>query len=328
MSTTESVAAQLAAQRDMHALRMHERGGPERLVYEQAPAPPVAVGDALVRVRAASITPTELSWAPTWEDRTGRDRSPIIPAHEVAGVVATLGYGTTGVAVGDTVYALTDWYRDGAAAEYVAVEARDLAPLPTALAFEQAAAVPLAGLTAWQALFDHGRLTAGQTVLILGAGGGVGTFAVQLAHRAGARVVGAARAWARKVVMDLGADAFIDVDREALDRGTAGAVDVVFDLVGGDLLRSAWAVVKPGGVLVSPVTDPQTSGGARTGVRSVFFVVVPDRVELIAMARQIEEGMLRPIVGRVVPLAEGRAAFEAKRTPGIPGKIVLAVSDT
>lgn len=326
MSASERVATQLDAQRSMHALRLHDRGGPERLVYEQAPVPPVGVGDALVHVRAASITPTELDWPPTWEDRAGRDRRPVIPAHEVAGVVATLGYGATGAAVGDAVYALTDWYRDGAAAEYVAVEARDLAPLPATLSFEQAAAVPLAGLTAWQALFDHGRLTAGQTALILGAGGGVGTFAVQLAHGVGARVVGTGRAWARQVVMDLGADAFIDLEREALDEGTAGAADVVVDLVGGDVLRSAWAVVKPGGVLVSPVTDPQASGSARPAARSVFFVVVPDRAELIALAQRIEAGALRPIVGRVEPLARGREAFEAKRTPGVPGKIVLAVS--
>jgi NADPH:quinone reductase-like Zn-dependent oxidoreductase len=327
MSASESAAAQLATQRHMHALRLHERGGPERLVYEPAPVPPVGVGDALVRVRSASITPTELDWQPTWEDRAGRDRRPVIPAHEAAGVVAALGYGATGVAIGDAVYALTDWYRDGAAAEYVAVEARDLAPLPATLSFEQAAAVPLAGLTAWQALFDHGHLAAGQTALILGAGGGVGSFAVQLAHGAGAHVVGTGRAWARQVVMDLGADVFIDLEREALDGGRAGAADVVFDLVGGDLLRSAWAVVKPGGVLVSAVADPQASGGARPGARSVFFVVVPDRAELIALARQIEAGMVQPIVGRVEPLAKGRAAFEAKHTPGVPGKIVLAVSE-
>lgn len=327
MSASESVAAQLTARRTMHALRLHERGGPERLVYEEAPIPPVGVGDALVRVRAASITPTELGWPPTWEDRAGRDRRPVIPAHEVAGVVTTLGYGTTGVAVGDAVYALTDWYRDGAAAEYLAVEARDLAPLPAALSFEQAAATPLAGLTAWQALFDHGKLAAGQTVLILGAGGGVGTFAVQLAHGAGARVVAAARGWARQVSSDLGADAFVDLEREALDERMGGGADVVFELVGGDLLRRAWAVLKPGGVLVSAVEDPLASGGARSEVRSVFFVVVPDRAELVALARQIEAGALRPVVGRVAPLADGRAAFEAKHTPGVPGKIVLAVSE-
>lgn len=326
MSASESVAVQLATQPRMHALRLHERGGPEQLVYEEAPVPPVGVGDALVRVRAASITPTELGWPPTWEDHAGRDRRPVIPAHEVAGTVTTLGYGTTGVEVGSAVYALTDWYRDGAAAEYLAVEARDLAPLPATLSFEQAAAVPLAGLTAWQALFDHGQLAAGQTALLLGAGGGVGTFAMQLAHGAGARVVAVGRAWARQVTRELGADVFVDVDREALEEA-AGTADLVLDLVGGELLQRVWSAVKPGGTLVSAVEDPRGSGRPRPEARSVFFVVVPDRAELVALARQIEAGALRPIIGRVVPLAEGRAAFEAKRTPGVPGKIVLAVSE-
>ena len=138
----------------MWALRLHERGGPEQLAYEQAPCPSVGIGDALVRVHAASFTPTELSWPSTWVDHAGRDRRPSIPAHEVSGVVEALGYGTIGVAVGQAVYGLTDWYRDGAAAEYVAVEARNLAPKPASLSHVDAAAVPLAGLTAWQALFD------------------------------------------------------------------------------------------------------------------------------------------------------------------------------
>jgi NADPH:quinone reductase-like Zn-dependent oxidoreductase len=239
----------------MQALRLHERGGPERLVCETAPVPPIGLGDALVRVRAASFTPTELRWPSTWEDRAGRDRLPVIPAHEVAGTVTALGYGTTGVTVGAAVYGLTDWYRDGAAADYIAVEVRDLAPMPASLSFVEAATVPLAGLTAWQALFDHGALTAGQTVLIHGAGGGVGTFAVQLAHAAGARVVATGREWSRSLVTELGADAFIDLDHQPFE-AAAGAVDLVLDLVGGDILQRSWAVVKSGGALVSAVQDP------------------------------------------------------------------------
>src|SRR3954464_976885 len=198
----------------MRALRAHQRGGPEQLVAEDAPVPSPGIGDALVRVHAASFTPNELGWPSTWVDRAGRDRRPVIPGHEVSGVVTALGYGTTSVAVGDAVYGLADWYRDGAAAEYVAVEARNLAPKPARLSHREAAAIPMAGLTAVQALFDHGRLAAGQTVLILGAGGGVGTFAVQLAHAAKARVVASARGWARELVLGLGADAFVDADRD------------------------------------------------------------------------------------------------------------------
>src|SRR5437762_4144292 len=209
-------------QQSMWALRLGERGGPEQFAYEQAPRPYVGIGDALVRVHAASFTPTELTWPSTWVDHAGHDRRPTIPAHEVSGVVEALGYGTIGVAVGHAVYGLTDWYRDGAAAEYVAVEARNLAPKPATLSHREAAAVPMAGLTAVQALFDHGQLVAGQTVLILGAGGGVGTFAVQLAHAAGARVLASARAWARELVLGLGADAFVDADGDDV---TASARD-------------------------------------------------------------------------------------------------------
>jgi NADPH:quinone reductase-like Zn-dependent oxidoreductase len=253
----------------------------------------------------------------------------VIPAHEVAGTVTALGYGTTGVTVGAAVYGLTDWYRDGAAADYIAVEVRDLAPMPASLSFVEAATVPLAGLTAWQALFDHGALTAGQTVLIHGAGGGVGTFAVQLAHAAGARVVATGREWSRSLVTELGADAFIDLDHQPFE-AAAGAVDLVLDLVGGDILQRSWAVVKSGGALVSAVQDPAaTAATAATPrrARSVFFVVVPDRAELVALARQIEAGALRPIVGAVVPLADGRAAFETKRKGGVPGKVALVVTD-
>src|SRR5260221_6584070 len=161
----------------MWALRLHEHGRPEQFAYEQAPRPYVGIGDALVRVHAASFTPTELTWPSTWLDHAGHDRRPTIPAHEVSGVVEALGYGTIGVAVGQAVYGLTDWYRDGAAAEYVAVEARNLAPKPTSLSHVETAAVPLAGLTAWQALFDYGGVVARPGVLFQGARGGGGAVA-------------------------------------------------------------------------------------------------------------------------------------------------------
>jgi NADPH:quinone reductase-like Zn-dependent oxidoreductase len=277
-----------------------------------------------VRVHAASFTPTELEWPSTWVDRAGRPRGAPIPGHEVSGVVAALGFGTTGVAVGEAVYGLTDWYRDGAAAEYVAVEARDLAPKPGSLDHVHAAAVPLAGLTAWQGLFDHGGLAAGQTVLIHGAGGGVGTFAVQLARSAGARVVATGRAWAADLVRELGADQFVDVDRQRFE-DAVGRVDLVFDLVGGETLERSWAVVEPGGALVSVVAASASVETGRRDVRGVFFVVEPDRAALRELARRIDARELRPVVGDVLPLARGREAFEAKRRPGVPGKVVLQV---
>jgi NADPH:quinone reductase-like Zn-dependent oxidoreductase len=307
----------------MAALRLHERGSAANVVYEEAPMPAVGIGDVLVRVQAASITPTELTWPSTWVDRAGKDRRPVVPSHEVAGVVEALGYGTTGLAVGEAVYGLTDWYRDGAAAAYVAVEARNLAKQPVSVTPVQAAAAPLAGLTAWQALFDHGGLQPGQTVLIHGAGGGVGAFAVQLARRAGAHVIATGRSWARDLVRELGAETFVDADSERFELA-AQAVDLVVDLVGGEVQQRSWLVVKPGGALVSVVSVP-AANAARPDVRSSFFVVVPDHGQLIELARRIDAGELRPIIGAALPLAEGRRAFETKSSPGVQGKIVLEV---
>lgn len=324
MPASESTSEQLLGGQTMYALRAHERGGPETLVYERAPHPSIGIGDALVRVHAASFTPTEMAWPPTWEDRAGRERRPIIPAHEVAGTVAALGYGTTGPEIGAPVYALADWYRDGAAAEYIAVEVRDLAPMPTTLSFVEAATVPLAGLTAWQALFDYGALSAGQTVLIHGAGGGVGIFAIQLAHSAGARVIATGRNWAQRLVTELGADEFIDLEQQPFEEA-AGAVDLALDLVGGDILKRTWGVIRPGGVLVSVVADPVAMAPEPVQARSAFFIVTPNRDQLIELARRIDAGALRPIIGAVRPLSEGRAAFEAKLNGGISGKVALAV---
>jgi NADPH:quinone reductase-like Zn-dependent oxidoreductase len=278
----------------------------------------------LVQVHAASFTPTEMDWPSTWVDRAGKDRSPVIPAHEVSGVVTALGYGTTGVAIGDAVYGLTDWYRDGAAAEYLAVEARNLAPKPATLNHREAAAIPMAGLTAVQALFDHGRLAAGQTVLILGAGGGVGTFAVQLARAAGARVVASGRAWARELVLGLGADAFIDADRDDVAPSARDA-SLVFDLVGGQAFVRSWSSLRDDAAAVSVVEEPPVRADGR-GPRGVFFVVESNRAQLSELGRRLAARELRPVVGAVMPLAQGGAAFAAKRRGSSPGKIVLQVA--
>lgn len=292
--------------------------GIEGLVYEDAPDPQPAIGDALVQVRAASFTPTELTW-PLWTDRAGHDRAPLIPAHEGSGIVVALGYGAAGVSVGDEVYGLIDGYRDGWAAEYVTIEARSLAPKPTTVDFVEAAAIPQAGLTSWQALFDHGRLESGQTVVIHGAGGGVGSMAVQLARSAGAHVVGTGRANARQRVLEVGADDFVDVERDGWETAV-GQVDLVYDTIGGDVLAHSPAIVKPGGALVSVMAPPQTD---RKDIRTVHFVRDPSGVQLRDIARLVDEGTLRPHVGAVYPLADAREAFMAKSTEHIPGKVVL-----
>lgn len=292
--------------------------GIEGLVYQDVPDPRPAIGDALVQVRAASFTPTELTW-PLRTDRNGHDRALVIPAHEGSGVVVDLGYGTAGISVGDEVYGLIDGYRDGWAAEYVAIEARSLAPKPATVDFIEAAAIPQAGLTSWQALFDHGHLEPGQTVVIHGASGGVGSIGVQLARWAGARVIGTGRAGARQRVLDLGADDFIDVEREGWETA-AGQVDLVYDAIGGDVLARSPAIVKPGGALVSVMNPPQTG---RDDIRTVHFVRDPSGAQLREITRLVDQGKLRPQVGAVYPLAEAREAFMAKSTQHIPGKIVL-----
>jgi len=309
----------------MQALRSHERGGAESLRYEEAATPMPGTGDVLVQVHAASFTPTEMGWPSTWVDRAGRDRRPVIPGHEVSGVVTALGYGATGAAIGDAVYGLTDWYRDGAAAEYVAVEARNLAPKPAMLSHQEAAAIPMTGLTAVQALFDHGRLAAGQTVLILGAGGGVGTVAVQLARAAGARVLASARGWARDLVLGLGADAFVDVDRDDV-AAAARNTHLLFDLVGGQTFAQACSSLRDDAVAVSVVEAPVARTDGR-GPRRVFFVVEPHRTQLSELGRRIAARQLRPVLGAVMPLAQGGAAFAAKQRGSSPGKIVLQVAN-
>jgi NADPH:quinone reductase-like Zn-dependent oxidoreductase len=254
----------------MKAVRIHrpeDLEGIDGLVYEDAPDPQPAIGDALVRVRAASFTPTELTW-PLQTDRAGHDRGARIPAHEGSGVVAALGYGTAGVSVGDEVYGLIDGYRDGWAAEYVTIEARSLAPKPTTVDFIEAAAIRQAGLTSWQALFDHGHLESGQTVVIHGAGGGVGSIGVELAKWAGAHVIGTGREGARQRVLELGANDFVDVERDGWE-AAVGQVDLVYDAIGGDVLARSPAIVKPRGSLVSVMAPPQTDRAAcSTGASS------------------------------------------------------------
>jgi len=294
--------------------------GIEGLVYGDAPDPRPAIGDALVQVRAASFTPTELTWTPM-TDRAGHDRGSLIPAHEGSGIVVAVGFGTAGVSVGDEVYGLIDGYRDGWAAEYVTIEARSLAPKPATIDFIEAAAIPQASLTSWQALFDHGHLESGQSVLIHGASGGVGSMGVQLARWADAHVIGTGRADARERALDLGVHEFVDIEQDGWET-TVGQVDLVYDTIGGDVLARSPGLVKPGGALVSIMMPVQTD---RDDIRVVHFVRDPSGAELRDIARLVDQGKLQPQVGAVYPLAEARAAFIAKSTQHIPGKVVLTL---
>lgn len=307
----------------MQAITVHDpEAGADGLTLTELPRPHAAENDVVVRVHAAGFTRGELDWPATWTDRAGRDRTPSVPGHELSGVVEELGYGTTGLTVGQRVFGMADWTRDGSLAEYTAVEARNLAPLPADVDHTVAAALPISGLTAWQGLFDHGRLTAGQTVVIHGAAGSVGSVAVQLAREAGARVVATGRSTDRDTSRALGADVFLDLESERLE--DAGEADVVFDVIGGDILRRSAALVRPGGTLVTIAAPPEVR--PENG-RAVFFVVEPDRAGLIELVRRVRDGRLRPAVGEVRPLAEAPAAFAPGR--GRHGRTIIRVaSDT
>jgi NADPH:quinone reductase-like Zn-dependent oxidoreductase len=304
----------------MKAIRAREPTGISGLIYEEVPdAKPMAC-DVLVRVAACGITHNELDW-PIWTCRAGHRRASVIPGHEVSGVVTALGYGTAGIAVGDEVFGLTDQFRDGAAAEYVAVEARNVAAKPQTADHVHAAAVPRAGLTAWQALFDHGKLATGQTVVIHGAGGAVGSTAVQLARWAGAEVIGTGRSHSRPLATELGADRFIALDAGRCD-DAAGQADLVFDTIGGEVLARSPALLKPGGTLVTIKAGAQPPA-TRDDIRTVVFIQESSRAQLTELARLIDQGHLRPQVGAVYPLAQAARAYRAKAAGGIPGRIVL-----
>ncbi|PZG07991.1 NADPH:quinone reductase [Nonomuraea aridisoli] len=283
------------------------------------PYPRATVHDVIVRVHAAGFTPGELDWPATWYDRAGHDRTPSIPGHEVSGVVAELGHGATGFSVGQRVFGLADFTRNGAFAEYVAVEARNLAPLPSDVDHTTAAALPISGLTAWQGLFDHGRLASDQTVLIHGVAGAVGSIAAQLAREAGARVIGTGRSSHRERAGELGVDTFLDLETEKLEE--IGAVDLVFDLIGGEALDRSAPLVRSGGTLVT-ITRPDVQP---VDGRSVFFVVEPDRARLSDLADRLRTGKLHPPVSTVRPLAEAPIAL----APGTRarGKTIIRVHE-
>jgi NADPH:quinone reductase-like Zn-dependent oxidoreductase len=282
------------------------------------PEPQAAINDVVVQVHASGFVPTELTWPSTWTDRLDRDRTPSIPGHELAGVVAALGYGTTGLSVGQRVFGLTDWYRDGTLAESVAVEARNLAPLPGDVDFATGASLPISGLTAWQGLFEYGRLRAGQSVLVHGAAGAVGSIVTQLAGELGAYVIGTGRAPDRKKALDFGAHEFLNLENDLLE--DVGKVDLVFDVIGGEIGKRSARLIRAGGTLVS-VVGPAEARPA-DGL-AVDFVVEADRAQLGEIVQRIRNGRLRTNIGNIAPLDGAVAALNP--TERISGKTIIRV---
>jgi NADPH:quinone reductase-like Zn-dependent oxidoreductase len=284
----------------------------------ERPEPQPSINDVVVRVHASGFVNTELSWPSTWTDRLDRDRTPSIPGHELAGVVTALGYGTTGLSVGQRVFGLTDWSRDGTLAEYAAVEARNLAPLPGDVDFTVGASLPISGLTAWQGLFLHGRLRTGQSVIAHGAAGAVGSMVTQLAREIGAHVIGTGRAADRQKALDFGAQQFVDLENDVLE--DVGAVDLVFDVIGGDIGKRSAGLIRAGGTLVS-VVGPSEARPA-DGL-AVDFVVESDRAQLGEIVQRVRDGRLRTSIGTVSTLDNAVAAFNP--TKRITGKTIIRV---
>ncbi|TPI67402.1 NADP-dependent oxidoreductase [Mesorhizobium sp. B2-8-9] len=284
----------------------------------ERPEPQAAINDAVVQVHAAGFVNTELEWPSTWADRAFRNRTPSILGHELAGVVTALGYGTTGLSIGQRVFGLSDWHRDGTLAEYVAMEARNLAPLPGDVDFTVGASLPISGLTAWQGLFQHGRVQAGQSVLAHGAAGAVGSIVAQLAREAGAYVIGTGRAADRQKALDFGVNEFVDLGNDTLE--DIGGVDLVFDVIGGDIQRRSAALIRAGGTLVTVVgpTDVRPADGL-----TVDFVVEADRAQLSELVQRIRDGRLRTNIGKVSGLDDAVATFNARERH--TGKTVIRV---
>ena len=295
-----------------------QAAGTAGMKLAERPEPQAAINDVVVQIHASGFVPTELEWPSTWTDRSDRDRTPSILGHELAGVITALGYGTTGLSIGQRVFGLADWYRDGTLAEYVAIEARNLAPLPGDVDFTVGASLPISGLTALQGLFEHGRLRSGQSVIAHGAAGAVGSIVTQLAREAGAHVIGTGRTADRQKALDFGAQEFVDLDSDKLE--DVGGVDLVFDVIGGEIGKRSARLIRAGGTLVS-VVGP--SEALPDDGRAIDFVVDSDRAQLTEIVQRVRDGRLQTNIGTVSTLDDDIAAFNSTRRRS--GKTVIRV---
>jgi NADPH:quinone reductase-like Zn-dependent oxidoreductase len=310
----------------MHALRAHTRGGPEVLMLEGTPVPAPAADEVLVQVHAAAITFAELDWEESWTTAAGESRTPVTPSHEFSGIVAGVGSDVTSLQVGQPVFGLVPFDRDGAAAEFVVTPARHVARKPQSLSHVEAASLPLAALTAWQALVDHAKVVAGEKVLVLGGAGGVGSLAVQLATTLGARVTATALPDDVAFVQGLGNPQVISAE-EIDDHEEGERWDVVLDTIGGDHLQRAFAAVRPhSGRLITLQAPPSQARAEQFHITAAFFIVAADHEELERLSQLADEGHLRPRIAEVFPLGHGRQAYESGRSLSRPpGKVVLEV---
>ncbi len=294
------------------------------LIAAALPEPQPGEGELLIRVRATGVTPTELLWYPTTHTKEGGARTSAVPGHEFSGVIAALGKGANGFTVGDEIYGTNDWFADGATAEFCLTLPQNIAFKPKALTHELAATVPIGALTAWQGLLDRAKIQSGERVLIHGAAGAVGLFAVQLAHLRGAHVIATASALNTEFVKQLGADEVIDYKTSRFEDQVEN-VDIVFDAVGGETLDRSWVVLKRGGRVITIAADSEGTTDQR--VKDAFFIVEPNQKQLLELAKLLDAGTLKTFVSAVVPLEEASVAY-SRAVPGkrAYGKVVIAVS--
>ncbi len=311
---------------DMKAIRIHKFGGPEVLTYEDAPKPEPKDGEVLVKLVAAGINPVDSMIESGAMEQMLHHTLPLIPGWDIAGTIDTLGPNVTDFAAGDEVFAYGDIRQDGAYAEYVALSAMLVSPKPATVDFPTAASIPLAGTTAWEALTEQADLQSGQTVLIHGAGGSVGAFAVQFAKAKGATVIATATGDDIAYVRSIGADTVIDYKAEKFEDG-AKNVDAVLDTISGDTRARSWETLKDGGVLVStlPGADAVPPEAAARGVRGKSFSAHPDGTYLKEIGFLVDAGKVQSRVGATFALSEAKQAQETAKSGHTQGKIVLTM---
>lgn len=312
--------------RKMKAIRLRERGGPENFAYEDIEIPQVSGSELLIKVCAAAITPTELTWNSSYTTRKGTDRLPVTPSFEVSGIVERKGKEVMHLREGDAVYGLLDFWRDGAAAQYVVADADKIALKPENLDHVAASSLTLSGLTAWQSLFEQADLSSDERVLIHGASGGVGSLAVQLAHWKGAHVIGTCSKSKTALVQSLGANEVIDYASRKFEE-VVEDVDLIVDTVGGETLSRSWQVLKEGGTLVTVADDIDPEMAESRNATGISFLVEPNRNQLREIASLADSGLLKPVVSEVYDLKNAREAYMAGLSGHNTGKIVLKVSE-
>jgi NADPH:quinone reductase-like Zn-dependent oxidoreductase len=304
----------------MKAIRLDGSSPKPVLVEADIPKPKPRDGEVLIRVHAAGVTPTELIWYPTTHTKSGEPRSGAVPAHEFSGVIAETAGDAKGFSAGQEIYGLNDWFADGALAEYCVTEPGLIAPKPRRLTHGEAASVPIGALTAWQGLFDRAKIQKGERVLIHGGAGGVGVFAIQLARSRGAQVITTVSADDMAFVKELGAHQAIDY-KAARFEAEVHDIDVVFDAVGGDTLQRSWGVLKPNGRLVTIAADNETTSDQR--IKDAFFIVEPNRQQLVEIGRLLDAGELRTFVDTLVPFSQAADAYTGAVARSGRGKLAV-----